>query len=157
MLAILSRPQCANSLTHGRCGSNVKSIILKLIIQNSSLVLPTWVNHVPVVNSMLPGETIDQSVLAEIIMACCFMAQSHYLNQYWLLNSEVPWHSQGVHKLQVCMMSLKITAPSHRSLKVNWQIIAICYIENIPFRRLSLWGEWVIKSSSLSPWDFPHW
>ena len=43
MLAILSQPQCVKSLTHGRCGSYAKSIILKLIIQNSSsLALPTW-------------------------------------------------------------------------------------------------------------------
>ena len=33
----LSRPQCVNSLTPGRCDTNVKSMIFKLITQNSSL------------------------------------------------------------------------------------------------------------------------
>ena len=28
-------------------------------------------------------------------MVCCLMAPSHYLNQCWLLNSEVLWHSHG--------------------------------------------------------------
>ena len=31
------------------------------------------------------------STLAQI-MACCLTAPSHYLNQCWLLISEVPWH-----------------------------------------------------------------
>ena len=33
-----------------------------------------------------------QSKLAQI-MACCLMAPSHYLNQCWLMISEVLWHS----------------------------------------------------------------
>ena len=31
------------------------------------------------------------STLAQV-MACCLMAPSHYLNQCWLIISEVPWH-----------------------------------------------------------------
>ena len=32
------------------------------------------------------------STLAQV-MACCLMAPSHYLNQYWLINSKVQWQS----------------------------------------------------------------
>ena len=36
-----------------------------------------------------------ESTLAQV-MACCLMAPSHYLNQYWLIISKVLWHfSEG--------------------------------------------------------------
>ena len=34
----------------------------------------------------------SRSILAQV-MACCLTAPSHYLNQYWLMVSEVFWHS----------------------------------------------------------------
>ena len=52
------------------------------------------------VNSLWPGDTIwrhgTKSILAQV-MACCLTAPNHYLNQCWLIISEVPWHSpQGI-------------------------------------------------------------
>ena len=52
------------------------------------------------VYSLGPGDAIwrhgTRSTLAQV-MASCLMAPSHYLNQYWLIIGEVPWHSsQGI-------------------------------------------------------------
>ena len=52
-------------------------------------------------NSLWPGDAIwwhrSGSTLAQV-MACCLMAPSHYLNQYWLVTSKVQWHlSKGNH------------------------------------------------------------
>ena len=48
------------------------------------------------VNSLWPSDTIrrqrSRSTLAQV-MACCLTAPSHYLNQCWLIISEVQWHS----------------------------------------------------------------
>ena len=48
------------------------------------------------VNSLGPSDTIwhwrSWSTLVQV-MACCLMAPSHYLNQCWLINSKVLWHS----------------------------------------------------------------
>ena len=47
-------------------------------------------------NSLRPSDTIwrhrSGSTLAQV-MACCLTAPSHYLNQYWLIISEVLWDS----------------------------------------------------------------
>ena len=47
-------------------------------------------------NSLWPSDTIwrqrSGSTLAQV-MACCLTAQSHYLNQCWLIISGVQWHS----------------------------------------------------------------
>ena len=47
-------------------------------------------------NSLCSGDTIwrhrSESTLAQV-MACCFTAPSHHLNQCWLPVSEVLWHS----------------------------------------------------------------
>ena len=49
-----------------------------------------------VVNSLWPSDIIwwqgSRSTLAQV-MACCLTAPSHYLNQCWLMISEVLWHS----------------------------------------------------------------
>ena len=48
------------------------------------------------VNSLGPSNAIrwqkTGSTLAQV-MACCLTAPSHYLNQCWLIISEVQWHS----------------------------------------------------------------
>ena len=55
-----------------------------------------WVNRVANINSLWPSDTIwrhnSGSTLAQV-MACCLMAPSHYLNQCWLIISNVEWHS----------------------------------------------------------------
>ena len=52
------------------------------------------------INSLWPGDAPwrhgTRSTLAQV-MACCLTAPSHYLNQCWLIVSEVPWDSsQGI-------------------------------------------------------------
>ena len=52
----------------------------------------------------------SRSTLAQV-MTYCLTVPSHYLNQCWLLISEVLWHSpksKWVSKLLFCIMSLKI-------------------------------------------------
>ena len=54
-------------------------------------------NAFPIVYLTLwPSDTIwrqrSGSILAQV-MACCLTAPSHYLNQCWLIISEVQWHS----------------------------------------------------------------
>ena len=48
------------------------------------------------VNSSRPSDAIwrqlSWTTLAQV-MACCLMAPSHYLNQYWLIIRGVLWHS----------------------------------------------------------------
>ena len=62
----------------GRCGSNSKSILFKLIILNNSLVIQCksalrWMPH---------ELTNGKSTLVQV-MAWCHQAASHYLNQCW--------------------------------------------------------------------------
>ena len=49
-----------------------------------------------IVNSLWPSDAIwrhrSGSTLAQV-MACCLMAPSHHLNQFWLIISKVEWHS----------------------------------------------------------------
>ena len=56
---------------------------------------PRWVSQ-HCVNSLGPSDAIwlqrSGSTLAQV-MACCLTAPSHYLNQCWLIISEVQWHS----------------------------------------------------------------
>ena len=48
------------------------------------------------VNSLWPSNAMwlhrTMSILAQV-MACCLMAPSHYLNQFWLSISEVQWQT----------------------------------------------------------------
>ena len=49
------------------------------------------------------------SALVQIV-ACCLMAPSHYLNQCWLISSEVQWHSSedNFHKQYLIYQSRKL-------------------------------------------------
>ena len=48
------------------------------------------------INSLWPSDTIwwhrPGSTLVQV-MACCLMAPSHYMKQYWVIISEILWHS----------------------------------------------------------------
>ena len=57
---------------------------------------PRYVKCSGFINSLCPSDAIwchrSGSTLAQV-MACCLMAPSHYLNQCWLIISEVQWLS----------------------------------------------------------------
>ena len=57
---------------------------------------PYGVTRPQQVNSLWPSDAIrrqrTESTLLQL-MACCLTAQSHYLNQCWLIISKVLWHS----------------------------------------------------------------
>ena len=70
------------------------------------------------VNSLWPDDAIWRHIIGSTfvqVMACCLMAPSHYLNQCWLIISEILWHafqtaiSQQMLMNLVCNMSLEIT------------------------------------------------
>ena len=67
-------------------GLTLKELIF--LLQNEFLILNMF--------SLWPSDAIrwqrSGSTLAQV-MACCLMAPSHYLNQCWLIISEVQWHS----------------------------------------------------------------
>ena len=62
----------------------------------SSLLMHVWITQPQWVNSLRPSDAIwrhrSGSTLAQV-MVCCLTAPSHYLNQCWLVISEVQWHS----------------------------------------------------------------
>ena len=63
-------------------------------------------------NSLWPGDAIwwqrSGSTLAQV-MACCLTAPSHYLNQCWLIISEVQWYSQEMPQPAITKIYSKIT------------------------------------------------
>ena len=67
-----------------------KDVLNMKLIQNMILQVNTSIN------SLWPSDLIrrlaSRSTLAQV-MACCLMTPSHYLNQCWLMISEVLWHS----------------------------------------------------------------
>ena len=67
-----------NSLTPKRCGSNSKSIIFKLIIQNRSLGI--WCE---ITLRWMPQNLTNQKSTSVQVMAWCHQATNHYLNQCW--------------------------------------------------------------------------
>ena len=76
----------------------VDDVILCAKFQNdwTSGINHWWMTfHKVAINSLWPRDTIwrhgSGSKLAQV-MACCLMAPSHYLNQCWLIISEVWWH-----------------------------------------------------------------
>ena len=101
-----------------RSGSAVRHLFWRLIFCRISPFFMPVLNHCDTIlwhNS--------QSTLAQV-MACCLTAPSHYLNQCWLIISEVLWYFIGnVHDIYLwyefenCW--LKITAASPRDQWVN--------------------------------------
>ena len=82
-----------------------------------------WINHTPLgrngfyFNSLWPSDTICRhkvgSTLAQA-MACCLIAQGHYLNQCWLIMSKVQWHpSDSTFTRKAC----------HQSLNLAWKAL----------------------------------
>ena len=67
-----------DSLLPGWCGSNYKSIVFKLIIENSSLVSRCGIAHMwmPLIF------TNEKSTLVHVMALCC-QAPGHYLSQFW--------------------------------------------------------------------------
>ena len=70
------------------------------------------------INSLWPNDATWQQSSVELtlaqVMACCLTAPSHYLNQCWLIISEVVWHSPGVIPHEMLEISIH-----DMSLKIN--------------------------------------
>ena len=80
---------------------------------------------VPVVNSLWPRDVIwrrgSRSTL-DHVMACCLTAPSYYLNQYWLIISEVHWQSPEGN-------STRDTATINE-LKLAWKLLIKIFVQN---------------------------
>ena len=85
---------------------------------------------------MLYGD-IDGPTMAQV-MACCLMAQSHYLNWCWLFISKVQRRSSGGNLTRY---------PSHQLLKLAWN-----YFTKISLK--SARGQWV---NWVSRWYWMSW
>ena len=120
-----------NLQVHAECSNH-------LSYQGQTFAVPCflyWLWQYRYFNSLGPCDAIWRqktgSTLAQV-MACCLMAPSHYLNQCWLIISEVQWHSYfedhfGLHASvifldpnmwyfwYICIL------PSSQILVVNWQ------------------------------------
>ena len=95
-----------NSLSLGRCGTNFKSVILEVIVQNSCLGACCEIAF----NWMPQDLTDDKSTLVQV-MAWCRQATSHYLGQCWP-RSLPPYgvtRPQWVNSL-ICVSSHKVYA-----------------------------------------------
>ena len=105
----VTRPQWVNSLTPERCGSDYKSNVFKIIIQNDNVKIIIQNSNMDIcfeiplasvcsgfINSLRPSDAFwrhrSGSPLAQV-MACCLTAPSHFLNQCWLIISKIKLHS----------------------------------------------------------------
>ena len=83
-----------NPFPHGICSCNLELVNFQTHIKDRYLKKFLWRSLV--IGSLLPSDAKwwhrSRSTLA-LVMACCLMAPSHYLNPCWLLISEVLWHS----------------------------------------------------------------
>ena len=113
-------------------------------------------------NLLWPSDAIwrhgTRSTLAQV-MACSLTAPSHYLNQCWLIISEVPWHSsQGIiigqcedinqqNKIENC--SFKMASRFPRGQWVNLQSASwMCHSVDLAVDRL-IW-QWTVTPCDLS-------
>ena len=78
-----------SSLGHWRCSSNLKSVILKLIVHNSSMGI-----HCDFALRWMPkNPTNNKSTLVQV-MAWCSQAISHFTNQCWPRSLSLHWVSR---------------------------------------------------------------
>ena len=109
-----------------RISSIYVSVCLCICLSLAPSICPKWPYYYSKlcgsqwVNSLWPSDAIWQhrsgSTLAQV-MACCLMAPSHYLNQFWSLVTYCGIHlravSQEILKIPIMDMSLKITNLTH--------------------------------------------
>ena len=82
------------------------------------------------INSLWPSDVIWQqgtrSTLAQV-MACCLTAPSHYLNQCWLMISEVLWHSpdSNFNRKYFKVLSYDAIIPQYKNASYKCKILFI--------------------------------
>ena len=121
MVAILSRPQCVNSLAPGDalwCHIAHSTLVQLMALQchnkdtfstilasgfPTQRVISTWNfdAHCFNLNKLLKKNQSNwwfvETLFDMTVMGWCWMAPSHYLNQWWhIIRNEVLWHSLGV-------------------------------------------------------------
>ena len=105
------------------------------------------------INSLGPRDVIwwhkSGSTLAQV-MACCQMAPSHYLNQCWLIITEVQWYWSD-DRLQ------EIPQPS--MIKISMKITCIKFDSNLPgdselnaSETTTFHKQLFLQTSNVNPW-----
>ena len=133
-----------NTVSHW-LGTNLESISPELPSGGSIAIVNEPCNNI---NSLWPSHAIcchrTGSTLAQV-MACCLMAPSHHLNQYWLIIGNILWHSpeaisQEMLRISIPDMSFKITnlrvhphfPGANELITVNFHFIFYIYIYIYP-------------------------
>ena len=119
---------------------------------------PVPVKALILFNSLWPSDAIwrqgSGSTLAQV-MACCLTAPSHYLNQCWLIISEIQWNiraiSQEMPQPPITTIHLKIAClkfhPNFPGANELSSVISLVLGNHI-------WMKWVlINTKSLSIWS----
>ena len=90
-------------------------------------------HHLTHCGSVICHMVTKKQVNIGLSMACFLMAPSHYLNQCWLIISEIQWHFIWGYFHKRCL--------NHQSLKLAWNL------SKIPFKTFHC--EWINCSHSL--------
>ena len=88
-------------------------------------------------NALWPSDAIwrqrSGSTLAQV-MTCCLTAPSHYLNQCWLIISEVQWHSW--------IRAISWEMPKQSIIEIHLKITFLKFPSNLPWaNELILWNS----------------
>ena len=115
--------RCSVASLEGRFTANKISMKALLILHIQIIATSArgqWIN------SLWPSDTIwrhrSWQILAQV-MACCLMAPSHYLSQYWLTITKVQWHS-------FCEILLEVSQALIS--KIGFKIIYLKFHSNLP-------------------------
>ena len=131
-------------------------------IRNTEILVQLLLNHIYFINSLWPTDAICRhrsgSTLVQV-MDWCLTAPSHYLDQCWLLISEVLWHSFEINstaRAQAIILHnelksyiLKITVISTRGhcvITVNTENKTSCLQNSVS------WNMFVPMTISSCPW-----
>ena len=92
ILVVLQETYCATYMLHYRHFANYARMAARWFCRLFRVILC----HGMFINPLWPSDATwrhgSRSKLAQV-MACCLTAPSHYLNQCWLIISEIHWHS----------------------------------------------------------------
>ena len=129
--------------------------------QRHMALITEYSQGVTTINSLWPSEAIwwHRSVPTMAwMMACCLMAPSHYLTQYWLSSIR----STDIHQMAI----IQYIYLSHQSLKLPWKLsnkIPLISPRGWRVKTHHVWerceGQWTVKGFSVIgrfPLTFPH-
>ena len=107
--------------------------------------MPCWFSKLN--NSLWSNDAIwhhrTWSVLVQV-MACCLLATSHYLNQYWLIISDIRWHSSEDIIIGKCEDTNQQSKIRKGSFEITSRSSRYQWVKN---NSMATWPYWIIISS----------